>query len=158
MNGLAPSIGAGGIYVPPPRHNKGSVVMISGSCLCGEVQYTVEGKFDHFFLCHCRHCQKDTGSAHAANLFSHGGQLTWRQGEALVTSFTLEGSRHCKSFCSRCGSALPSLQLEGELLVVPAGSVDEPLQQRPNAHLFTRSRASWDADLEQLQAFETLPG
>ena len=58
--------------------------MISGSCLCGEVQYTVEGKFDHFFLCHCRHCQKDTGSAHAANLFSHGGQLTWSQGEALV--------------------------------------------------------------------------
>ena len=128
-----------------------------GSCLCGAVKFAVEGHFDHFYLCHCRHCQKDTGSAHAANLFCSDGTLNWLQGEASVTHFTLEGSYHAKSFCCQCGSALPSLQLAGALLVVPAGSLDEPLSQRPDAHLFTRSRAQWDSDLEQLQAFEELP-
>ena len=41
-----------------------------GSCLCGNAKFEVQGKVDGFYLCHCRHCQKDTGSAHAANLFS----------------------------------------------------------------------------------------
>src|SRR3546814_15522895 len=42
----------------------------AGSCLCGAVHYQVDGAFEQFYLCHCRHCRKDTRSAHAANLFS----------------------------------------------------------------------------------------
>ena len=48
-----------------------------GSCLCGTVRFKVEGEFDSFYLCHCQHCQKDTGSAHAANLFSSSAKLIW---------------------------------------------------------------------------------
>jgi hypothetical protein len=47
----------------------------SGSCLCGAVTFTVEGAFDRFYLCHCSHCRKDTGSAHAANLFASTAAL-----------------------------------------------------------------------------------
>ncbi len=39
-----------------------------GSCLCGLVKYELTGAFQQFFLCHCTRCQKDTGTAHAANL------------------------------------------------------------------------------------------
>ena len=46
-----------------------------GSCLCGAVKFEVHGDFDSFYLCHCRYCQKDTGSAHAANLFSQSRQM-----------------------------------------------------------------------------------
>lgn len=69
----------------------------------------------------------------------------------------MPNTRHLKSFCSECGSAVPSLQNEEDLLVVPAGSLDVPLEIKPNAHLFTASRATWDTDLETLQAFEGLP-
>ena len=41
----------------------------SGSCLCGEIRFEIEGEFELFYLCHCEYCRKDTGSAHAANLF-----------------------------------------------------------------------------------------
>ena len=41
----------------------------SGACLCGAVHFEIEGDFERFFLCHCEYCRKDTGSAHAANLF-----------------------------------------------------------------------------------------
>ncbi len=34
---------------------------VSGSCLCGSVRFDVDGDFEWFYLCHCRHCQKDTG-------------------------------------------------------------------------------------------------
>lgn len=131
---------------------------IKGSCLCGEVRYEVDGGFDSFYLCHCQHCRKDTGSAHAANLFSATASLHWLAGRDNVRQYQLPATHHIKSFCTNCGSALPSLQGQGELLVVPAGSLDEPLSQKPDAHLFMGSRADWDEGLESIPRLDGLPG
>lgn len=128
-----------------------------GSCLCGTVSFEVKGDFDSFYLCHCQHCQKDTGSAHAANLFSHSATLVWQSGADAVTCFTLPGTRHNKSFCRLCGSALPSTQIAG-LLVVPAGCLDTEIPMLPTAHIFTSSKAVWDEGLEDVPKFEGLPG
>ena len=128
-----------------------------GSCLCGEVKFNIIGKFDSFYLCHCEHCKKDTGSAHAANLFSQSAELTWQTGEAAISTFTLPGTRHSKSFCKLCGSALPNIQSEGALLVVPAGSLDGKLTFQPTAHIFTSSKTHWESALETIPAFETFP-
>ena len=128
-----------------------------GSCLCGRVKYEVEGSFESFFLCHCKFCQKDTGSAHAANLFSTSSKLNWLSGDDFVKNFNLPNTRHVKAFCSHCGSAVPSIQNEGKLIVVPAGSLDVVVKIRPRAHLFVGSKANWEKDLDQLQAFDGLP-
>ncbi|RUO76490.1 GFA family protein [Pseudidiomarina taiwanensis] len=114
-----------------------------GSCLCGQVTFAVKGDFDSFYLCHCKHCQKDTGSAHAANLFSQSAQLEWLSGEDAVTKFNLAGTRHSRSFCQHCGSAVPDRQ-GAEMLVVPAGSIDSELPLPPAQHIFLTSRAAWD--------------
>src|SRR3546814_8700479 len=71
----------------------------AGSCLCGAVHYQVDGALEQFYLCHCRHCRKDTGSAHAANLFSSHAALQWISGHDKVTSFNLPSTRHRHSFC-----------------------------------------------------------
>ncbi len=129
----------------------------SGSCLCGQIQYEVVGDFDSFFLCHCKYCQKDTGSAHAANLFSSTATLKWSTGYDKVVVFNLPSTRHSRSFCSICGSAIPSQQFNGSLLVVPAGSLDSKVNIQANAHLFVSSRACWDHELEQLPCYDGLP-
>jgi hypothetical protein len=127
-----------------------------GSCLCGSAKFKVQGEFDSFYLCHCQHCQKDTGSAYAANLFSQSAELTWLAGADAVTTFTLPGTRHNKSFCKLCGSALPDAQMAG-LLVVPAGCLDTEVSMLPTAHIFTSGKATWDEDLEILPKFKGLP-
>ena len=129
----------------------------AGSCLCRAVRFEVDGEFQHFYLCHCEYCRKDTGSAHAANLFSTVAVLRWVCGEEHVRRFDLPGTRHSKSFCGTCGSALPTAQINGGLLVVPAGSLDSSLEVIPDAHVFTSSRAGWDRDLERAPAFEGFP-
>ncbi|MBB6096321.1 hypothetical protein HNQ60_005243 [Povalibacter uvarum] len=129
----------------------------SGSCLCGEIRFEITGSFERFFLCHCQHCRKDTGSAHAANLFSSTATLRWISGEDHRRQFNLPGTRHARCFCGNCGSALPMLQMEGKLLVVPAGSLDSDLVARPDAHLFTASRAGWDHALEAIPGFDRFP-
>lgn len=129
----------------------------AGSCLCGEVRYEVGGGFEHFYLCHCEHCRKDTGSAHAANLFTSAAELKWLSGEDKVKQFNLPSTRHSRAFCSICGSALPRLQMNGALLVIPAGSLDSKVSMRPNAHIFVASRADWDNELEDVPKLEGSP-
>lgn len=129
----------------------------AGSCLCGEVRFEIYGAFERFYLCHCKYCRKDTGSAHAANLFSSTAALKWISGEQKIRQFNLPATRHSKCFCSGCGSALPMMQMEGKLLVVPAGSLDSEIRARPNAHIFISSKASWDDALENIPAIAGFP-
>ena len=128
-----------------------------GSCLCGAVTFEIVGDFERFYLCHCSRCRKDTGSAHAANLFSSSAQVHWLSGKEKITTFTLPETQHSKSFCSICGSALPNLQMDGKLLVVPAGSLDCDVTIPPSAHIFVASKANWDEDLHKAPMIPTLP-
>lgn len=129
----------------------------SGSCLCGQVRFEIQGDFERFFLCHCSHCRKDSGSAHTANLFSSTASLKWLSGENQVHSYNLPATRHTRSFCLGCGSALPYANAAAGFLAVPAGSLDSELRLRPDAHLFTASRAAWDQGLESIPAFPAFP-
>ncbi len=130
----------------------------TGGCLCGTVKYEVLGDFEGFFLCHCSRCRKNTGSAHAANMFSSTATVAWLTGHDSIKTFRVPDTRHQKSFCSECGSALPNLQRNGTVLVVPAGSVDGDIGMRPTAHICFASRADWDNDLSDLPKFDGLPG
>ncbi|QFY60275.1 GFA family protein [Rhizobium grahamii] len=129
----------------------------AGSCLCGTVRFEVSGEFAAFFLCHCGRCRKDTGSSHAANLFSPNGRLNWISGSDRVRTYRLPETRHERSFCTECGSALPSAQADG-FIVVPAGSLDGPVPVRPTAHICFASRADWDPLLEDIPTLDGLPG
>ncbi len=133
-------------------------VKVTGSCLCKMITFEIEGVFESFYLCHCIRCRKDSGSAHAANLFSSTAKLKWISGQDNRKTFNLPGTQHTKSFCSTCGSAMPNIQMEGKLLMVPAGSLDNAFSMKPTAHIFIADKANWDENLEKIPRFEGLPG
>ncbi|HRE43743.1 MAG TPA: GFA family protein [Terricaulis sp.] len=126
-----------------------------GSCLCGAVRFEIDAAFEGFFLCHCSRCRKGAGSAHAANLFASRGALRWLSGAENVRTFALAGTRHARSFCAACGSALP--RVLGDAIIAPAGSLDSALSMRPTAHICMASRADWDHDLEAAPRLDGLP-
>lgn len=130
----------------------------TGGCLCGAVRFRISGAFERFFLCHCSRCRKDSGSDHSANLFSSKARIAWLGGQDSIKTFVLAGTRHAKSFCSECGSALPSLQMDETLLVVPAGCLDSRIDIRPNARICYASRAEWSDDLMSVPSIDGLPG
>jgi len=132
-------------------------VNYAGSCLCGDIRYEVDGEFDDFFLCHCASCRKDTGSAHAANLFSSTAKLRWVRGGDTVREFNYRNSGHIKAFCPKCGSALPNIQMNGTLLVVPAGSLDTDIDIAPSGHIYLNEKAAWDTNLELAPKYQELP-
>lgn len=128
-----------------------------GTFSCGKVAFEIIGTFERFFLCHCEYCRKDTGSAHAANLFSTTAKLIWLSGEDNIKTFDFESSGHIKSFCLDCGSALPNIQMHESLLVVPAGCLDTDISIVPQDHIYFSHKANWDNDLHKIQIFEELP-
>ena len=130
----------------------------AGSCLCGAVQFQISGEFESFFLCHCKRCRKDTGSAYAANLFSSTARVIWISGHDSIQTYQVPDTRHERAFCTKCGSALPSVQLKDALVVVPAGSIDSAIDIRPSAHICCASRAEWDNGLENVPQVDGLPG
>ena len=129
----------------------------NGSCLCGKVTFEIIGEFDNFYLCHCERCRKDTGSAHAANLFSKKATLNWITGQSLVITYEHNNEGHVKSFCSVCGSALPTVTPSGKLLAVPAGSLDSDIFIEPDGHIYISHKANWDSGLEKIKKYDELP-
>jgi len=128
-----------------------------GSCLCGKVTFEIEGNFEQFFLCHCERCRKDTGSAHAANLFASKASIKWLSGQSNITTYNHNAEGHIKSFCATCGSALPRQETDGSRLVAPAGCLDTPVTITPLAHIYFSHRANWDNKLENVPKYEELP-
>lgn len=131
---------------------------LSGSCLCGAVRYTVNGEAQRFYHCHCSRCRKASGTGHASNLFVQGA-LTWNSGEELIRTFKLpEAARFANSFCEVCGSRMPRFIEKVGMVFIPAGSLDDEPDIRPQARIFLDSRAKWSCDEAALPGFEQYPG
>ncbi|WNJ97385.1 GFA family protein [Vibrio ruber] len=127
-----------------------------GSCLCNSVRYELVGELQKFFLCHCQRCRKETGSAHAANLFIKPTTFDWRSGADLVKTYHHPDSRYVKSFCQNCGSAVPSV-IDHSMILLPAGSLDSDLPLTPDANIFTDSQANWSKHSDSLPSFAQFP-
>jgi len=131
---------------------------INGSCLCGDVAFTVQPPFVFFQYCHCSRCRKLSGSAHAANIFVKLSQFAWTKGEATVQRFELPAAEYfCSGFCPRCGSSMPWLNRSGKYMLIPAGSLDEDPGARPDRNIYWGSRAPWYVPAGELPIFEEGP-
>lgn len=129
----------------------------TGSCLCGTVKFELEGEFKKFFLCHCSRCRKTSGSAHCANLFAPGAQLTWLSGKDALSFYRHENTNFARTFCSTCGSSVPTDAKTRGLVVVPAGCLDTNVDIAPHAHIFIDSKGNWDENLASVPTFDGMP-
>jgi hypothetical protein len=130
-------------------------ITLRGSCLCGKVKYEVTGEAKRFYHCHCSRCRKATGTGHASNLFLQPGVLKWLGGEQEIRSFKLpEAKRFTNQFCATCGSRLPRQAKDTDAVIIPAGSLDDEAPIKPEARIFSASRASWSCTGDGLPIHE----
>jgi hypothetical protein len=114
-----------------------------GSCLCGSVQYEINGDPQRFYHCHCSRCRKASGTGHASNLLVKPGAIKWIKGEEQIRSYKVpEAKRFTNCFCSVCGGRVPRYVKETDSIVIPAGSLDSDPTIRPQARIFWDSGAS----------------
>jgi hypothetical protein len=132
---------------------------ITGNCLCGEVAFELEDDFHSFDLCHCKQCQRATGSAHASNLFTDGDNIRWTKGEDRVRRYDVPGRTISNAFCATCGSGLPYASKSGATLVVQAGSLNDKVSSPVTIqNIFWTERADWYDKALIAEHHEEFPG
>ena len=135
-----------------------SVIRLSGSCLCGSVAYELKGDARRFFHCHCERCRKASGAAHASNIIMKLHAISWTAGEQLTRRYKVpEAERFAVVFCTECGSPMPRVSPDGQIVVVPAGSLDHEPDIEPQARIFSDSRAGWSCSGDDLPDHATYP-
>ena len=131
----------------------------TGGCACGRVRYELTGPPTRMINCHCRDCQRASGSAYAAILVVPAENLRL-SGELRYHAVTSErGTRTERGFCPTCGSPVAGkLGARPDLMLLQAASLDDRSLFSPQMNIWTRSAPPWDHLDPKLPSFETRAG
>ncbi len=118
----------------------------TGHCTCNAVRYRMLGRPMFVHCCHCRWCQRETGSAFVLNAMIEADRVEVLAGEVdVVVTPSLSGKGQKIARCPHCRVALWSnYSGSGDRIrFVRVGTLDEPDRLPPDVHIFTLSKQPW---------------
>ncbi|MDE2362601.1 MAG: GFA family protein [Hyphomicrobiales bacterium] len=126
---------------------------VTGSCHCGFIAYEAEVDPATARICHCRDCQKLSGSAFRANVRAEIGKFRLLSGEPAIYIKTAEsGNKRAHAFCPKCGSPVYTTALEQ-----PAphnlriGALDQRAELKPRRRIWCDSMITWSEDISGIE-------
>ncbi len=132
--------------------------MFNGKCLCGAVQYSSPGPALFSVVCHCRDCQRASGTGGVPVLGVP--KASFRQVGPLKQSRVVGGSGRpaVRNFCPECGSLLfGTPESASEMVTIYAGTLDDSSVFCPTEAIFVRQRPAWAALAIPLSEHSALP-
>lgn len=136
---------------PPPGKDA-----VGGSCLCGAVWFEFDPPASGMVCCHCSRCRRARSSAFSTQVFCASDQFRWLSGADALTSWKVpESTAFIATFCANCSSPMP--YNFGEVVMMPAGALDQDPGLTPTAHIFAGSKAAWFEIPDDVDQFEAMP-
>ena len=131
---------------------------IEGGCSCGKVRYSAEAEPIFQGVCHCKACQKSSGSAFNAVVAIPSAALTVTGVLKQYDSKGDSGQAMHHAFCPECGSPITSQAdvMQG-VTMVAVGTLDDPDWFTPAMQIYCDSQLSW-AHLGGMQSVPKMPG
>lgn len=126
---------------------------ISGSCLCGAINFSASLPSKWCAHCHCSLCRKAHGAGYVTWVGFEQDHVSFTRGEDHLTWYeSTPGAQ--RGFCRQCGSSLffRSKQWAGELHIA-LGCIDDAIDRQPQANVFFDKHVAWmpvDETLKQL--------
>jgi hypothetical protein len=129
-----------------------------GSCLCGQVTYSANAEPAFVGVCHCKNCQRHSGTAFAlvvgvpsSAMSLHGRLSTYRDtGES--------GRVVLRNFCPECGSAVTTEPaVMSGMTLIKAGTLDDTSWIDPKVHVYCDSAQKWTSIPERCRKFAKMP-
>lgn len=117
-----------------------------GRCACGEVHYRLEAEPIVVHCCHCRWCQRESGTAFALNALIETSHVTVIEGTPeRIDTPSASGKGQAVFRCPRCQVALWShFGGAGEKAAfVRVGTLDDPDACPPDVHIYVESKQPW---------------
>ena len=117
-----------------------------GGCTCRALRYRMRSRPLFVHCCHCRWCQRETGTAFALNAMIESDRVALLHGEVeIVDTPSNSGKGQKIARCPTCRIAVWSHYAGGGDAVrfVRVGTLDEPDRLPPDVHIFTASKQPW---------------
>ncbi len=130
--------------------------ILEGGCACGAVRYRLESSPMFVHCCHCRDCQRQTGSAFAINALIETDRVALLLGDPKPAAVPTDSGRpHNIYGCPDCRTAVWS-EYGGRaaLRFIRVGTLDPPAALPPDVHIYTRSKLPWVTLPEGVPAFD----
>jgi hypothetical protein len=135
------------------------MAMITGRCLCGAVRYTAEADPASATVCHCRDCQKFTGSAFATLVAVGKEKLTIDGTLKTFSSMGGSGNPLLRHFCPECGSSVAEEPTARPgIVILNVGTFDDPAAAKPAREIFRDDALPWVEVHGDVQRFAKRPG
>lgn len=117
----------------------------TGGCVCGAVRYESSAEPLMVFNCHCRDCQRTSGSPFATVLVLPTEAVTITGAVTYHTVTADSGNTFSHGFCPTCGSPLfGQSSARPERLAIRVVSLDNPAWYRPTLDIWTARAQPWD--------------
>ena len=129
---------------------------LEGGCACGAVRYRLLSAPMFVHCCHCRDCQRQSGTAFALNALIEADRVEIVSGDPKPVPVPTDSGRpHVIDRCPDCGTAVWSTYGgRTALRFVRVGTLDDPAALPPDVHIYTRSKQPWIALPDGIPAFE----
>ena len=120
--------------------------MQTGRCLCGAVTWELSGDLITTAICHCDHCQRQSGGAFSVNLIAVDSQLSIN---GDLKTFEDRGEHgddvvRAPSVLPSCGSPIVSeLAKTAGVVAVKAGTLDDKSAVLPGVEVWCVDRQPW---------------
>ena len=115
-----------------------------GGCLCGQVRYKVSGEPLAVVVCHCKNCQKQSGSTFSINIIGQSEQIEIQGNLSTYADTNDSGDPVNRNFCENCGSPIFSEILsQGNLIALKVGTLDDTSDIEPQTQFWCISKQNW---------------
>ena len=119
---------------------------MDGRCTCGAVRFRLTDRPLFVHACHCRWCQRETGTAFVMNAMIETACVEVTAGQTLeVLTPSASGKGQRVHRCPACHVALWSHYAGAgpKFAFVRVGTLEDPDACPPDIHIFTESRQPW---------------
>jgi hypothetical protein len=131
---------------------------LEGGCYCGALRYIAEGEAVMKAQCHCRECQYISGGSPNMFLLMPADGFSYIKGAPKQFTRTDLERAVTREFCSECGTHLITRLPDRPLVVVKAGTLDDPaIFGTPQMAIYTIDKQPFHVIPDGLPTFERLP-
>ena len=125
-----------------------------GGCLCGAVRYVLKADPLMTAVCHCTHCQRQSGGVFSTNLAIPETAFVQTGETKIFTDKGDSGQAVWRHFCGSCGSPIRSMvEVMPGLVLVKAGTLDDMSGLKPGIEVYTDHAAAWVVPIAGAQRF-----
>lgn len=118
---------------------------ITGGCACGKVRYTPDAAIEFSFQCHCRKCQRATGTGHSSAFALPETEVELSGDIRYFSQPSDSGAATHSGFCPGCGSPILSkTDRFPERIYLHAATLDDPSGFEPRFAVFEEMAQPWD--------------